>query len=811
MFSRVLKRPFAAARRDLMQLALPLAMFVALLALGGDRGYLYRAYDNHGKNTIKTLAIVENLSPEHNFLLARSIRRDEDGSFLYNPYGRFPIGGFALLKVILLPFGNDIAAKLTAARVLSLLMFCGAALFAFLAMSRITGSRRVALAATLIAFSGFYAIYHADEVSNESVMDLFGAALTFHGMTVFVQEGRFRQLLVKTCAALLLGWHVYALLLPFIALGLGGEAVALLRSAAAAPPREMAKAARSAIISLARSRYAALAAVSILFGSALLAVNFANEYAALRGDVALSELPSASSALARAGISDVYAEVTFLGWGGFIRQQLYRVGAASVPYSAARAVGYDFPTPEPRETALAPAVWGLAATCAALASLKFARRRRVLAASAILFGFCWAIPMRYTAADPEHYLEAVHYLWLPLALFALALVGARRLLGERAGERLALGICAAAALAFASSVFLAGRIDRDAADAERQKTAMADYSAIMESARGKTVAFYPDPVSYLWTERAVLDETMLLYYYLAGSYARTENDCLRAGDADFTVSPHRFESPGLLTPENGGAFLRSPPEGAELCRAERRRLESSPPAARSVFDVYLDGDRLAYLKAPCEPRDYETQFYAYLYPRDPDILTAERRRHGFHWLLQTVTVADKGAVFDDACLMSLRLPDFPTAAIRTGQRLPGVENLWEVLAAPPLDDDALAFYENAYQAIASSGEPTARAGFDLYLEDDALSYLKEPCGDGDARGRFFLSVHPADVADLPEDRREIGHESLNFTFAPPAGVIFDGKCMATRQLPDYPIAEIKTGQWIPGGERLWDAEMAVGD
>lgn len=35
--------------------------------------------------------------------------------------------------------------------------------------------------------------------------------------------------------------------------------------------------------------------------------------------------------------------------------------------------------------------------------------------------------------------------------------------------------------------------------------------------------------------------------------------------------------------------------------------------------------------------------------------------------------------------------------------------------------------------------------------------------------------------------------------------------MATRRLPDYEIAQNETGQWIPGGERLWSEEMAVGD
>ena len=47
--------------------------------------------------------------------------------------------------------------------------------------------------------------------------------LVFHGMAIFVQEGRFRQLLVKSCVALLLGWHVYAFLLPFIIFGMAAE------------------------------------------------------------------------------------------------------------------------------------------------------------------------------------------------------------------------------------------------------------------------------------------------------------------------------------------------------------------------------------------------------------------------------------------------------------------------------------------------------------------------------------------------------------------------------------------------------------
>ena len=791
--------PFASIRPRLAEwggwlpaAALPIAMFAALLALGGDRGFFYRAEGDHDWGTVKNMAVVENMSPAHNFLLTTRVWRDDDGAPHYAPYGRFPVGGYVLLKLATLPFGGDLAAKLMAARVLMLLMFCGAAALAFLAMSRATGSRWIALAATLLAFSGFYALYHADHVSNESVMDLFGAGLALHGMAVFVQEGRFRQLLVKTCAALLLGWHVYALLLPFIVLGFGGAALALLRSAAASD--EKAKAARAAIISLVRSRCAALAAVSILFGAALLAFNFASEYINEGGGGRKTplELESVNSALRRFGVNSPVSGHPDLQWDRFAMRQLYRAGVASVPYAAARAVGWEFRGLEPSDVALAPAVWGLAATGAALGALAFARRRRrLLMASAVLFGFCWAIPMRYNTFPALHTFEGVHYLWLALALFALALVGARRLLGGRA----AIAAAAIAAPIFALSVFYAGQLTEGAHEAERQRAEMADFDVIREMTRGKTVGVFPDDGPWFAP----------MEYYLAGiERMGVLGGVCEQDRADFVVNRSRAEIPSLLTTDNRFAFLYENPARAELCEAKRRRIESSEPSARSAWDVYVQDGEIDYMKAPCEPSDYDAPFFAYVRPVNPDDMPARFQKDGFH----TLRVREN-AIFEHrgACFMTLELPAYPIAVVHTGQMVLGVERLWEVFINPPPNAEARARYERAYQAIAASGDPAARSGFDLYfdLDRNTLSYLKAPCGADDARGRFFLSVHPTDVADLPADRRAHGHESLNFNFAPPAAAIFDGKCMATRPLPDYKIAFIQTGQWTPDGERLWEA------
>ena len=225
------RRPGPAAA----PLVLLLLALATLFLLGGDREYFYRE-SAHDWNSSRTLAFAENLSFRHNLLIFDYQSRDAAGNLQYpSPYNRYPLGGYALVKLAILPFGDtDFRAKIYAARMLMLLLFSAAAVLSYHSLARIIGSRWDALTVTLLAFSSYYVLYHADNISNEVTIDLFAVMLAFHGMTVFVQEGRFRQLLVKSCLALLLGWHVYAFLLPFIAFGLAAE---LLKARRFYPPR----------------------------------------------------------------------------------------------------------------------------------------------------------------------------------------------------------------------------------------------------------------------------------------------------------------------------------------------------------------------------------------------------------------------------------------------------------------------------------------------------------------------------------------------------------------------------------------------
>lgn len=98
-----------------------------------------------------------------------------------------------------------------------------------------------------------------------------------------------------------------------------------------------------------------------------------------------------------------------------------------------------------------------------------------------------------------------------------------------------------------------------------------------------------------------------------------------------------------------------------------------------------------------------------------------------------------------------------------------------------------------------------RAESDVYFNraQNILTYVKESCQKEDLRAPFFLHVVPVDIEDLPEPRKEYRFDNLDFFFHD-YGVLHEGKCVAVRELPDYLISKIFTGQYIDG-VRLWEA------
>ena len=115
--------------------------------------------------------------------------------------------------------------------------------------------------------------------------------------------------------------------------------------------------------------------------------------------------------------------------------------------------------------------------------------------------------------------------------------------------------------------------------------------------------------------------------------------------------------------------------------------------------------------------------------------------------------------------------------------------------------------------------PAIRSGFDVYLVENRLFYVKEPCGQDDVETQFFLHVYPVVPDDLPDHRRRYGFDNLDFGLdehgdgrmewgGPDTRI--GGMCLAEVPLPEYNIATIRTGQFVvteDGFHHIWNGEI----
>ncbi len=643
-------------------LLLLLLALASVFVFGHARDVLYRPI-HHTYLTVQSLKLAANLSPAHDFLMFLTQGMNADGTITYIPYNRFPIGGYLLLKLIIRPFSESLAAQILAARMMMLVFYAATALLAYLSMSRLAASRWVALTATLLTFSSWYFLYYNDMVSTDNGLGLFGVMLAFHGMVVFVQDGRFRQLLLKACAALLLDWHVYALVLPFIILGLAGELFRKWRAPQDHSARNSSVDPRRArpfltgwreggrlLWALLRNRYLTLGVVTLLFGLAVLGFNFVNEYRALNGEVGLTDLPSFNAMRYRAGFDPgftaEYADA--LNWGNFLASEFYRIGGLSLPFGLP---GYQFGLGEDwvGPMGVQGVVIGAVAVAACLIGLAFVRERLPLAALAST-GFFWVLPFRHSSA--LHDFESMYHLGIPLVVSFLGL----RWLQRSFGVRLVVGLAAAALLVFVFSSWKMSFVGLDVQQVGVQRSVIADVEEIRRRAAGKVV-YVDSSVRADWT---VWHTGMAPYVhvYFAG---------LVLGGPD--------QADVIVTRERPGGAVSATPENQELYLFDLASFESSferwidqtiaaagEPLVRGAFDVYRHGADLWYVANAGAKAD--PMFFLHVEPVDPGSLAEERRRHGFD---------NRDFQFDDHSLPSRRLvakvplPAYSIAAVRTGQ------------------------------------------------------------------------------------------------------------------------------------------------
>ena len=632
------------------------SLFLLLLALlsmflfGNERHTFYRP-GHHNYVSAEHFRIAKNLSPHHNFLMFDSRTLKADGSLSYHPYNRFPIGSYALIKLATLPFDGSLAAEIYTARILMLLFFCAAAVLAYVTLCRLTFTPLIALTATLIPFSSYYSLYYNDMIHPKASMDLFGVLLVFYGMVIFVQDGRFFQLLVKTCAALLVGWHVYALLLPFIFLGL---ARAVIKG-----PRLFRQPNRFC------RPYVLLGAVSLLLGVVILTFNFTNEYFALNGKRGLTELPSYRSLQRRMGMNQRFnvREAHIVAWGPFLEEEFRRIGQMSLPYAMFGAVGTLNDDGTPQEGGRRFVIIGIAMSVTCLIGLARGRSSMLLT-PLVLSGFCWALPMRHDTAF--HDFEALFYVGIPLVFFSQVLGWIHR----RFGVALIAGLAVAATLCFLLSSLLMNRVGHDAEAAEFSEKTMADFEVIRRLTNGKKVL-------NAWPGGHRGNKLIpQLNYYLAGSifYHHSMRRKLQGLPFDFIITHLRVEGANLLTPENRLIFAYKWDDDffdAYRSRSFGRLL------VRSNFDVYLDGTVLRYVKNPCSREDWNAEFFLHVIPVDVEDLPDHSGQYQSE--MRNFLFGDyrRDLGIDGTCEAVVPLPEYAIARIRTGQFIPNGRRIWE--------------------------------------------------------------------------------------------------------------------------------------
>ena len=95
-----------------------------------------------------------------------------------------------------------------------------------------------------------------------------------------------------------------------------------------------------------------------------------------------------------------------------------------------------------------------------------------------------------------------------------------------------------------------------------------------------------------------------------------------------------------------------------------------------------------------------------------------------------------------------------------------------------------------------------RSDWDVYLFENSLIYKKEQCTPEDTGPTFYLHLDPFDLQDLPSHRKQYGFDNLDFVFENHRIPIKGEVCAAVRELPDYGIAVIRTGQYTSEG-KIW--------
>ena len=96
-----------------------------------------------------------------------------------------------------------------------------------------------------------------------------------------------------------------------------------------------------------------------------------------------------------------------------------------------------------------------------------------------------------------------------------------------------------------------------------------------------------------------------------------------------------------------------------------RSTLAGEPAARSRYDVHIDGSRLIYVRESCGREHVKEAFFVDFFPADARLLPDSRRTEGF--VREEHYFAEIGVRFDGRCMAVVSLPEYRLSRLSTGQ------------------------------------------------------------------------------------------------------------------------------------------------
>lgn len=531
------------SRTDALYAGLVLLAGVIVFALQAPNTGFYGP--NHGWTSAHGLAIMSHAQPQNGFVGYAMQFRGDDGSISYDYFDRYPFF-FSAAMGGLLSLSDNLVMQMRIARYAMAAVYAATVFVAGLLAHTLLGDRWRALAAALLAFSGYWLVFYKDMVHYDQPA-LFGNVLLLYAIARYKLDGRRWFVLIAALIAVSLGrgyssymiltlWAVWEIIHAIVThdeairadddMGVGARFISPLRKAAA----------RHAVM---------VFAAAVMWGGVFLAYNIGVE--AWRRDVPITQTSIVDSALRRLPVFGEKDAGRTVGknvppWDEFAAQQFKRLAQWMLPVRT--------------DTANAPVLLfgGVMWLGAALTAWRLRDARRQIAFLTAFWGVVWIAFMINLTHGHEY--TAMYGVGLALVFY----VGVLALLPRRAWMTAAALVIAFAA--FTLSHWQARAAVRDPATNRARFTADYNRIAARMDGDGRNVHINVSD------GRCVIDDD---FCYVLGFYL-DEHYLSPFSVADYVVSrlPTYYAHPlflppddtdGLLlmrdtlTPENGTAFL----------------------------------------------------------------------------------------------------------------------------------------------------------------------------------------------------------------------------------------------------------------